>query len=136
MGCTRTDTRRKRVSLGLVAALSCALIVAACGGKQTVRERPFEDDFPKADYPPELVYMEKPVYPEEARKSNFEGEVHVAMIVDERGYVERAKIWESSDSIFNESAMAAAKRCRFKPAILKGQPVRAGVLIPFHFRLH
>lgn len=126
---------RKTVLLELVAAFSCALLIAACGGKQVVNESPQKSEFEKADYPPRLVYFEKPVYPEEARKADLEGEVQVKAVVDERGFVESAEILESSDPIFNEPALAAAKRCRFKPAMLKGKAIRSGVLVPYHFRL-
>ncbi len=35
-----------------------------------------------------------------------------------------------------KAALEAAKKCRFRPAKQRTVPVKAHVMIPFHFQLH
>lgn len=89
----------------------------------------------EVDEPPQRIVQVQPRYPEVARKAGLEGRVIVAAIVDEKGNVIQATIHSSTNKIFNEAALEAAKKMKFKPARQKDIPVKVKVLIPFVFKL-
>ena len=87
------------------------------------------------DKPPQPLVQVQPEYPEVARKAGLEGRVIVAAVVDENGNVIQVSIHSSTNSIFNEAALEAAKKMKFKPARQKDIAVKVKVLIPFVFKL-
>jgi protein TonB len=87
------------------------------------------------DEPPQPIVQVQPEYPEKAKKAKLEGRVIVAVVVDENGDVIDASIHYSTNPIFNEAALEAAKKMKFKPAKHKDTPVKAIVRIPFVFKL-
>jgi protein TonB len=89
----------------------------------------------EVDEPPQPIVQVQPEYPEVARKAGLEGRVIVAAVVDEKGNVIQAYIHSSTNPIFNEAALEAAKKMKFKPARQKDIAVKVKVLIPFVFRL-
>jgi TonB family C-terminal domain len=89
----------------------------------------------EVDEPPQPIVQVQPEYPEVARKAGLEGRVIVAAVVDENGNVIQAYIHSSTNSIFNEAALEAAKKMKFKPAKQKDIAVKVKVLIPFVFKL-
>ncbi|MCC6011951.1 energy transducer TonB [Candidatus Caldipriscus sp.] len=89
----------------------------------------------EVDEPPQPVVQVQPEYPEVARKAGLEGRVIVAAVVDENGNVIQAYIHSSTNSIFNDAALEAAKKMKFKPARQKDIAVKVKVLIPFVFKL-
>jgi protein TonB len=89
----------------------------------------------EVDEPPQPVVQVQPEYPEVARKAGLEGRVIVAAVVDENGNVVQASIHSSTNPIFNDAALEAAKKMKFKPARQKDIAVKVKVLIPFVFKL-
>ena len=89
----------------------------------------------EVEEPPQPIVQVQPEYPEEARKAGLEGRVIVVAVVDENGNVIEASIHSSTNPIFNEAALEAAKKMKFKPGRLKDIPVKVKVLIPFVFKL-
>ncbi|MGE4588388.1 MAG: energy transducer TonB [Acidaminococcaceae bacterium] len=87
--------------------------------------------------PPRLVHYEKPAYPSAARKSGVEGTVIVRVLVDKRGDVSGADIYESSGSpILDEKAVSAAQEWEFAPAKDKmGRNMKCYVFVPISFFL-
>jgi len=92
-------------------------------------------DVHELDEPPQPLVQVQPEYPEKAKKAKLEGRVIVAVVVDENGDVIDAYIHYSDNPIFNEAALEAAKKMKFKPGRLKDKPVKVRVLIPFVFKL-
>jgi protein TonB len=89
------------------------------------------------DEPPTLSYFEAPVYPDLAREAGIEGTVRIKVLVGEDGKVMSASLISSDvTTAMEKAALAAAKRCRFNPAKQRTRPVKAHVMIPFHFRLN
>jgi len=69
-------------------------------------------------------YNEPPEYPADARRLKAEGTVVMALDIDEKGRVTNASIVEHSNlASFDEAALEAAKRWRFKPAMNGGVAV-------------
>jgi len=83
---------------------------------------------------PVLIHKEKPIYPDLAKKAGIEGIVVVLVTIGKDGIVEDAKIYKSLPML-DEAALAAAKKCRFKPAKQRDKFVRVKMTIPFHFKL-
>ena len=89
------------------------------------------------DEPPILQHFEIPGYPTLAREAGIEGTVRIKVLVSADGKVVTAEILSSDVTpAMEQSALAAAKKCRFKPAKQRTQPVKANVVIPFSFRLN
>jgi TonB family protein len=77
-----------------------------------------------------------PVYPVRAAQQRLEGHVIVEFTVTENGTVADVAVVESSDSVFEQSAIDAALRFRYRPRIVNGEAVRVpGVRNVFTYRL-
>ena len=88
------------------------------------------------DEPPILQYFEQPSYPQLARDAGIEGTVAVKVLVGENGKVIDAVVLSSDVTpTMERAAVAAAMKCRFRPAKQRTVPVRAHVMIPFAFKL-
>jgi hypothetical protein len=118
-------------------------------------------DFLEVDIHPKPVENPAPKYPASAKKEGVEATVWVKMIISEKGYPERVQvikttleqnntetvIRDESDErgltpllkgILNDlrgSARDAAQAWKFTPAVLKGEPVRIWVSVPFRYKL-
>ncbi len=76
-----------------------------------------------------------PVYPRAALEDNVSGEVRVRITVDAKGKVADAVILESAPAgVFDDAALAAVRRWRFKPAEVDGQPVEASTIQSLLFK--
>ncbi|MDH4038198.1 MAG: energy transducer TonB [Candidatus Krumholzibacteria bacterium] len=94
-----------------------------------------QEEFVPFDEPPVLDKWVTPYYPEYARDHQMEGMVKVRVTVKASGGVEDVKVMESSNRIFDEAALEAARQWRFKPARKDGKKVRAAVIVPVKFSL-
>jgi periplasmic protein TonB len=66
----------------------------------------------------------EPVYPARALARRMEGFVLVKFTVTETGAVRDVVVLESTDEIFERSAIEAALRFKYKPRVIDGQPVQ------------
>lgn len=97
---------------------------------------PEPDEFVPMEIPPEMIYQEKPEYPEEAIDNGWEGVVWVKVLVDSKGAVRRAMVAKSSGyNCLDNAALDGAWNNRFKPAIQNGQPVAVWVAYKVEFSL-
>lgn len=88
------------------------------------------------DEPPIPIDLVAPKYPDLAREAGFEGTVRVRVLVNEEGKVIDADVVSSDVSpAMEQAAIEAAMKCKFKPAKQRTTPVKAHVMIPFHFSL-
>jgi TonB family protein len=85
--------------------------------------------------PPHVLYLDVPNYPVVARETKLEGNVLVELVIGRAGTVDSARVVESSNTVFNRAALAAAYRCRFEPGRIGGQPLEFRWMIPFEFTL-
>ena len=85
--------------------------------------------------PPEVVMTSVPEYPDLAKRIALEGSATVNVLVDKEGKVKKALLMKSTDDLFTQAALEAAKKWAFTPAIMNGKPVLVWVSIPFRFRL-
>jgi protein TonB len=78
----------------------------------------------------------RPVYPVRATSLGLEGHVIVQFDVDELGAVVNVTVVEASHRLFEQSAIDAAKRSKFRPRVVNGTPVTtAGVRKVYRFEM-
>jgi protein TonB len=73
---------------------------------------------------PVLVSKVEPDYPFAARRIGLGGRVTVSAVIGLDGSVESAEILGSSNSLFDQAALDAVRKWRYRPATMNGQPVR------------
>ena len=89
----------------------------------------------QVDSPPEVMSDYKPPYPEEARKVGIEGQVIIAITVDNEGRVVNAKMVRGLGYGLDEAALLGIKRFKFKPAFKSGEAVSTTFNYTFNFLL-
>lgn len=88
------------------------------------------------DQRPTPVSQAAPKFPKTLKKRKVaKGQVVVTFVVDESGSVVSPKVQKSTNSGFNEAALSAVKKWRFKPGMKDGKKVKSKVLIPINFQL-
>jgi TonB family protein len=81
-----------------------------------------------------LLYRVEPEYPEEARQRQIEGSVVLDVRTGRDGAVQAANL-VSGQALLADAAIAAVKQWRFKPRMVKGQPVEMQTKVMLNFRL-
>ena len=76
--------------------------------------------------------LPKPAYPAAARAVGAKGAVNVQVLIDERGNVVSASAI-SGHALLRAAATAAARRAKFAPTQLSGQPVKVSGVITYVF---
>ncbi len=84
---------------------------------------------------PEVVRAVKPDYPQIAQDAGVSGTVLLQVLVGRDGRVEDVKVVRSIP-LLDGAAAEAARRWRFRPALVSGRPVRVWVALPVRFNLH
>ena len=84
---------------------------------------------------PVLVNRVQPAYPEEARKNGVQGNVILSAVVDEKGAVSKVEAVESPDPSLTQAAIEAVRKWTYKPATLKGKPVKVLMTVTVSFKL-
>ncbi len=84
---------------------------------------------------PVLVKNVTPEYPERAFREGFEGVVWVKVLIDTTGKVTDATVVKDSgtDIGFEEAAIKAAYKTKWKPALEKGRPIATLVTYKVEF---
>jgi TonB family protein len=94
-----------------------------------------ESGFIEVDKAPALKSQLKLDYPKLAKLSGIQGTVYLKLLIDEKGNVAKAKIEQGVKDMLDESALKAAKKAKFSPAMLKNKPVKVWVVLPIAFKL-
>lgn len=94
-----------------------------------------QSGFIEVDKAPELISQIKPDYPQLAKLAGIQGTVYLKLLIDEKGNVAKAKIEQGVKDMLDEAALAAAKKAKFSPALLKDKPVKVWVILPIAFKL-
>jgi TonB family protein len=134
-------------ALVLVAALAVLSINASAGDESAPKpatkpdtartsDLPGPDDFVPVDSLVVMTYEEKPVYPKAAKDAGIEGTVWVKSLVLQDSSVGNSILLKSSgQESLDKSALAAAPKCKFKPAMREGKPVACWVTYKMKFTL-
>lgn len=76
-----------------------------------------------------------PEYPEALRSTEMEGEVLLAVTIDDQGKVVALEVKRSDNVLFTKAAQAALRKCEFTPGMQNGTPVVTTIDIPIKFIL-
>jgi protein TonB len=93
-------------------------------------------DLASLDQRPEARVRITPVYPFEMRRSGLKGEVVVGFIVDSNGDVRDPYIVKSSNPGFEDAAIQAVLKWKFRPGRKGGAAVNTRVAQPLTFNLN
>jgi len=85
--------------------------------------------------PAEILFKPKPAYTDEARTKKVEGDVLLQVVFSAAGEVKVGRVVQGLGYGLDESAEAAARQIRFKPAIQDGQPVDFPAVVHITFEL-
>jgi len=98
---------------------------------------PGSDEFVPVEIPAEMIYEHTPEYPRLAQTAGMEAVVWVKALVDKNGNVRDAMVLKSSGSKagFDDEALKAAYKCKYKPGIQNGRPVPVWVSYKVEFIL-
>ena len=83
--------------------------------------------------PPVPVRTVPPAYPEAMRAANTSGVVVLVCEVDEKGSVTDAKVTKTTNEAFNQPAIDAVTKWKFRPAQKDGKPVAIHINLPVKF---
>lgn len=102
-----------------------------------VRRPPVVEPPPPPPTPAAILAHVAPVYPRSARERGVEGVVTLRVVVEANGEISDITIARSSGSaLLDRAAVAAVEKWEFRPATMRGQPVRSTLdLPPIRFRL-
>jgi TonB family protein len=81
-----------------------------------------------------LLHRVEPDYPEEARRQQIQGAVVLDVRTGRDGSIQEVKLL-SGQRLLADAAIAAVKQWRFKPRLVKGQPVDMQTKVTLNFRL-
>ena len=82
---------------------------------------------------PVPVRTSAPEYPYELKREGISGVVTVVFSVDEKGNVVNPAVQKSSNKGFEQAALNAISKWKFKPALQDGTPVKSKLAIPLQF---
>lgn len=76
-----------------------------------------------------------PIYPADLKRAGVEGRANIAFVVDEKGQVQNVRASDSTDPRFEQAAINAVSRWKFKPGRKAGKPVATAMDVPINFHL-
>ena len=83
----------------------------------------------------EITFKPNPVYTDEARALKLEGEVLIEVRFGANGQLHVDRVVRGLGHGLDESAIAAANKIRFKPAMRSGQPIDSNAIVHVVFQL-
>ena len=72
-------------------------------------------------------------YPRVARQAGLGGRVTVRAVIAPDGSVESVEVFSSTNPLFNDAAVEAVRRWRYRPALMNGRPVRVYFSVVVNF---
>lgn len=88
-----------------------------------------------ATIPVEILEKPRPAYTDEARRLNIQGEVLLQVAFDASGDARVLRVIHGLGHGLDETAIAATRRIRFRPARREGQPVDSSAVVHIVFQL-
>jgi TonB family protein len=85
--------------------------------------------------PAEITYKPRPVYTDEGRQLKIEGEVLLEVVFAATGQIRIVRVVQGLGHGLDESAVHAAERIQFKPALKNGQPADFEAVLHIVFQL-
>jgi protein TonB len=92
-------------------------------------------DLADLDRVPEPVIQHSPLYPGEMRREGIGGTVKVEFVVDVEGRVAETQVVETTHRAFNDAAVSAVSKWKFRPGVKNGRKVNTRMCVPIVFTL-
>jgi TonB family protein len=130
MGCAGVRRLKRVKKLVLSLAYVAVLVLPILGGLAIDRVAEAQQTAPNSPIPAEYLptVAVPPVYPPLAAERGLEGYVVVQYTVTETGSTADVRVLDSSDPLFNASAIESVQKYRYPPRVIDGTPVQvAGV---------
>ena len=90
----------------------------------------------EVDQPPRVLRAVPPQYPFAAKRNNIEGRVVLRFVVDAQGDAQEPEVSEADPpGVFDDAAIKAVLRYKFKPAVKDGENVDCIVKLPISFTI-
>jgi TonB family protein len=80
-----------------------------------------------------VIYRVEPEYTQDARENKIAGSVLLALTIDADGLPQNIQVKRSLYPSLDRSAIEAAKKMRFEPALKDGKPVSQTISVEMHF---
>jgi TonB family protein len=105
--------------------------------REIVAEHPeWKKQLEETNSPPSLISKVAPDAPEAQKSANFKGgTVVVSILIDEQGVPQDAQIVQPLGSGFDEKAIEAVQKWRFKPGTRNGVPVKVRAKVEVNFKI-
>ena len=84
---------------------------------------------------PRILFKERAAYTEEARQKGIRGAVNLSVVFGADGHIYNIQIIQGLPQGLTETAIEAAKKIKFRPAIKNGTPVNVRMQVIFEFNL-
>ncbi len=109
------------------------VVIPVTGVTDFLNPQPIEDilDSSHLDGYPEVLRQVRPVTPRGHQR--HAAEVHVSLIIDTAGNVEKAAVIKSTNAAFNGAALDAARKWVFSPGYVDGKAVKFKIIVPMVF---
>ena len=85
---------------------------------------------------PQLIHSVEPEFTDDARKSNFQGDVSIKLIVDSLGNPQDVRLMSHLGMGLDQKAIEAVKQYKFRAAMYQDHPVSVQIVIDVAFHLH
>ena len=85
--------------------------------------------------PAEITFKPRPVYTEEGKRLKVEGEVLLEVVFTATGQIHVRRVVQGLGHGLDESAIQAAQKIQFKPALKDGQPSDFQAVLHIVFQL-
>jgi protein TonB len=106
------------IDLDIAVGTGGALALNLLGGSaDAARDLAQALDVAELDKPPTLIAAVSPRYPPELRRARVEGTVSLVFVLTEEGRVEDVRVESSSRPEFEQPALEAIRRWRYKPGM-------------------
>jgi TonB family protein len=116
--------------------------IVLCRARGHLPEEPWPEKQPGNPVPkpvkgevqrPEIIFQQRPVYPQEAREANTRGKVVVESIIDDEGCVRNVRALKERPNGLTKAAIEAARQWVFLPATFGGKPVKVYYVLTVNF---
>ncbi len=109
--------------------------VGGFGGQQVAQASQHLSETGAATTPVQILYKPNPAYTSEARQLQLQGEVLLEVMFGANGQLQVNKVVRGLGHGLDESAVAAANKMKFKPALRNGSAVDSTAIVHVVFQL-
>ena len=93
-------------------------------------------DLSDLDQAPTVISSISPKYPPELLRARVEGTVVLLFVVDESGRVLEPRVESTTHPAFEQPALEAVRRWKFRPGSREGTSVRTYMRLPMRYRIN